>query len=309
MNTPIVRSVCGLVTLFGLFPAVARGDGDGVVQGNGSVEIKRSAEILRVQVEVLAKGKDLKEALAKLKDRKEAALAQLVNLGVPKQAVEFTTASASAEADGGRSSSPYEMMLRDRISRAPKKAPAKDDAQPPVLVSATLKADVPLKADGPEELLLVCQAVQEKLQKADLGGLKELAKGSPQEEEAAEEDGMLRLSGRGDNGPRRGEPTFIYVAKLSNDEHHKALTQAFGRARQDAERLARAAGLELGPLKNLGGSAVSENRYSGRSRYYEQESLGGSDEWRGEVLGLQPTSISLRITVTTAFALKPAAGK
>ena len=42
---------------------------EGTVTGVGSAEIKRPAEVLRVQVELVVKGKDLKEAIAKLKER------------------------------------------------------------------------------------------------------------------------------------------------------------------------------------------------------------------------------------------------
>src|SRR5262249_39977119 len=61
----------------------------GTVTGQGSADVKRLPEILRIQVEVLAKGKDLKEALARLKERREAAQARLLALGAPKTAVVF----------------------------------------------------------------------------------------------------------------------------------------------------------------------------------------------------------------------------
>src|SRR5438045_617574 len=69
--------------------AAGRADPPGTVSANGTAEVKRPAEALRVQVELVAKGKDLPEALARLKDRREAARKQLAALGAAADAVEI----------------------------------------------------------------------------------------------------------------------------------------------------------------------------------------------------------------------------
>src|SRR5947208_6727889 len=61
----------------------------GTVSGSGSVEIKRQPDILRVQFEVMARGKTLKEALQNLKTRREEVRSELAKIGAGKDAVTF----------------------------------------------------------------------------------------------------------------------------------------------------------------------------------------------------------------------------
>jgi len=53
----------------------------GTVSGLGTVVLKRKPELLRIKVDLIAQGKTMKEALASLKDRREAAQAQLALWG------------------------------------------------------------------------------------------------------------------------------------------------------------------------------------------------------------------------------------
>jgi hypothetical protein len=52
----------------------------GAVGGQGMVQIKRRPQLVRMKIELTAKGKTLKEALAKLKAERESALAKLAKL-------------------------------------------------------------------------------------------------------------------------------------------------------------------------------------------------------------------------------------
>lgn len=306
MNTPLIRLALAAGALTLLDPAVhgAGPEDDGAVVGSGSVVVKRDAQFLRVQVEVLARGKDLKEALARLKQRKEAARTQLVALGAARDAAEFGDVAVSAEAENQQAN--MERLLRERIRNGTKK-PAEKEEGPPVTVSVPLKVDLPLKADGPEELLLASQALQEKIRAADLGGLKEVAKGTPKEEEAAEE----AVGQRGENGTPRGEPVFLFVVRVSDEERDKALAEAFSKARKDAERLARAAGQGLGSLKQLTNLSPDGDDSAARYNAYLMRERGISvpvgDGQSGEAVGMQPTGITFRVAVSASFQLK--AGK
>src|SRR5205823_8939928 len=80
-----------VVTIF-CFPAgvkQAEAAGSGTVTGHGSVELKRQPDVLRVQVDVLARGKDVTEALGKLRQRRQTAQKHLEQLGVAANAIEF----------------------------------------------------------------------------------------------------------------------------------------------------------------------------------------------------------------------------
>src|SRR5262249_35905673 len=188
-------------------------------------------------------------------------------------------------------------------------------AAPSVVVASVLRADLPLKATGPEDLLVQAHQFQEKLKAADLGGTKELKKATPQEEELLEE-----LEGMGmpeDQGPARGEAVFFFVSRISEADQAAALAQAYQKARAEAAKLARAAGQELGVLQQLntvpgmnsgddemalmdGGPA--NYQYLQRYRWIQSRTGGRPDE----ALGIQPGKVVFRVSVSASFALKAA---
>jgi hypothetical protein len=315
MKTVWIKVWLGACTLALVVPLATAADqaAEASVSGSGSVEIKRLPEVLRVHVEVIARGKDLKDALAKLKDRKEAARASLMSLGASKDAIQFS--SAMVTSDKTDQQVQMERMMRERVSRG-KKPAAKDQPPPPAVVASMLTVDVPLKATSVEDVLVKSQALRDKIKAADLSGLKDMEKLSPKEEELIEE--MEDLGNRyQEGGPKRGEPSFLFVARITEEERAKALAEAFQKAKKDAGRLARAAGMELGPLVQLskntpvGVNFDLEDSYPGRYRSSYSpygrygRSLGGSEEdWPGEALGSEPGMVSLRLSVSTNFGLK-----
>src|SRR5262249_35618174 len=104
---------------------------EGAVTGQGMVELKRQPDTLRVQVEILARGKDLKEALNKLKERREAARQQVASLGAVKESIEFGEPSAgSGKSDRQRE---LERMVGERIRPRVEKKGAKPKAAPSVV--------------------------------------------------------------------------------------------------------------------------------------------------------------------------------
>src|SRR5262245_37183574 len=156
----------------------AEGFGSGTVTGHGSVELKRQPEFLRVQVDVLARGKDVTEALAKLRQRRQAAQKHLEQLGVAANAVEFGKPAIVTERNN-----PQRHMMMMRQMQMMGKKPAKPKEPPPIIVSCSLKADVRLTAPDPEELVIAAHTLEERIKLADLGGTKELKTASPQDEE------------------------------------------------------------------------------------------------------------------------------
>ena len=293
----------GLFATWALLLLSDRSLAEGTVTGSGTTEIKRLPDTLRMQVELIAKGKDLKEALAKLKERRETARTALAGLGVVKDTIEIGDAAVSSE------KSDRQIQMERMMRRAGRPGKSKPKTPPPVVVAALLKVDLPLKAADPEELLVRSQEFQDKVKAADLGGMKDLEKLTPQEEELAEEMGV----GEDGDGPRRGEPTFLFVGKVSDEERARALAAAFQKAKKDAARLASAAGAALGELRHLSDSqqSVSDNDPDdGPRRYYEVERLRrlglSGDEQPAEAISTQPTRVTLRVTVTAQFALKPA---
>ena len=100
------RLVCGLLCGLGLavrpasVSAQVPGEGlpgqAGTVSGAGIVVIKQPAERMRVEVTVTAKGKDLEEALGRLKSRRAELATQLEGLGAAKDGTDLGPPQMSA---------------------------------------------------------------------------------------------------------------------------------------------------------------------------------------------------------------------
>jgi uncharacterized protein YggE len=285
------------------------------VTGHGMFEIKRHPEVLRIQVDVLAKGKTLKEALAKLRERRQAAQKNLEQIGAVAGSIEFGEPQIAME----RNDRQHERMVMMMAMRAQGKKPAqKPKEAPPISVFCTLKAEVRLSAAGAEELLLAAHGLEERVKAADLGGLKELKQASAQDEEMAEEANAEMMGMNDNEGPKRGEPIFLYVSKLSDEERTKARADAFKKAQREAAKLAEAAGIELGPLYRLdpdpsAGYPDSEDTevVSGPSSYFVRQYLerargyaAGNDKQPEEAIGIRPGKVVYRVAISAAFELK-----
>ncbi len=279
------------------------------VTGTGSVEIKRQPELLRVQIEVMSRGKTLKESLEKLKVRREEVRTALVQLGAKKDAITFGDANTADELSGRQND--VGRLIRDRNRVLGKPA---GNAETASIVAGMVRVEFALPAGGADEFLIASRELQDKIKAADLGGLKDKAKLTPEEQEAIEEAaGRPR---RGDEGEARGDPMFLYVSKISEAERSKAQAEAFSKAKRDAERLARAAGVELGGLHRLTNpmhGGVDYDDLYGRRGYNPASMLArpldGAEDDLAEAISLQPGKVSLRVGVVAEFTLKPPTAK
>ncbi len=223
------------------------------VTGNGVVLLKRLPETLRMVVEITAQGKTAAEAMSNLKSRRAAAEAKLTDLGANKDSIVRGEPHVSIQSDRQRQ---MEMMVRQRM-RAGGKKPAAKTAEPPVSLSATLTAEWPLVAASADDMLVASQALTAKIRAADLAGAKEAqATASAEDQEAAEESaGMTSYEEQGQTPP--GEPRFVYIAKISEEDENKALADAFAQAKGQAARLSHAANAELGALSSISGNLAA----------------------------------------------------
>ena len=303
-----------LVACLGAVPAVAQplSAPPGTVTGQGFVDVKQPPEVLRVQIELLAKGKDLKDALARLKERREAARSRLAALGAVQEGVVFGEPALNAEKTDRQKQ--LEGLVAARLRVGGGKPATQAKLAPPTMVSSWLQFEVPLKAADAEELLLVSQRLQDRIRAADLSGLKEVEKLSPQEEEIAEEAKLAEATGQ-DGAPTRGEPAFSFVRKISEQELSRALAEAFQKARQEAARLAQAAGAEMGRLHHLENQLAAGSPegtpqfyFDGRRQYAVPVPHGLPAAAGPEAVGAQPGQVSYRVMVTAAFLLKDAQG-
>jgi uncharacterized protein YggE len=279
----------------------------GTVSGVGFADLKKTPEVLRVQVEILAKGKDLKEALAKLKERREAVKTRLASLKAAKDTVVFGEPSLGGEKTDQQRQ--LQIMVAQRLRSGGAAPAAKNKGEPPAEVSVWLRFEVSMEAADPEALLLAGHQLQEKIRAADLSGLKEFHKLSLKEEESAEEAQLAQAMGE-QGAPKRGEPTFTFVSRISEADQARALAEAFQHARKEAANLARAAGAELGPLYHLESqNAAAANTqewtyYMNQQRYQTAVPQGLPAITATEAVGSQAGQVGYRVAVTASFLIK-----
>src|SRR5205085_264656 len=148
----------------------------------------------------------------------------------------------------------------------------------------------------------------EKVRAVDLGESKKMS--PEQQEEAEENDASFNMNGEQTAAP--GEPVFLFVSKISAEDRDKALASAFAKAKESAGQLAKAAGTQIGALRQLSVTAAPPyNEYAANWQRYQaafgmiQESYGGgSGGEMNEVVGPTPEGMSFKVMVTASFALK-----
>jgi len=285
--------------------------GSPFVQGTGTATLERMPEVLRLHVQLSGKGKSLKEALAALKDRREAVKAVLPTLGAAVDSIKFDDPQVTR----GEEQQKMNEMLAQRMGRTKRATPG-EAAALPTTATADLTADWPIQAADIEQLLAKAFELQEKIKAADLGGTKEAAKLSPEEEELQAE--MQQMMSSNQQGPSPGEPQFTFVLKVAPDDQAKLTADAFQKAKADAERLATAAGAKIGKLTSLQSTTQSADtsgsydNYGGNPYYYQmmqrrqmQMAAGGGDGETGdEAVGMTAGKVKMTVVVNAYFGLE-----
>ncbi|MGA2798929.1 MAG: SIMPL domain-containing protein [Thermoguttaceae bacterium] len=284
--------------------------GQQTISATGTVSVKRKPTVLRMYLELVAKGSSLDEALKKMKDRRESARAQLETLKADKDAITFGDPSLSGAASPRQRQ--IEIMLMARMQSRGKKA-AKTPSAAPVTVSVLLTAQWSLEAETPEQMLLLAQSLQEKIKAADLAGIKDAEKLSPEEEELADEASQM-IDQSGEQRTPAGQPYFMFIARLSQADREKLLGEAFAKAKTQAADLAKAADVELGPLTGISGQCGGQrnlgeeeyNPYNNSSsirRMLAQQTAEDADETRCEAMSNDPAAVSFSGSVQANFRL------
>lgn len=270
-------------------------------------------DVLRVEVLLLARGKDYRDALTRLDARRAMAGKRLVELGASEDTIASSDPAIIPARQNLRPISEASTNglapIDEPVSRA---APPPDGRARQVssTVSKRLRADLPLKAMGPDDLLLVAEDLQRRVKDADLAGIKELG------EDAA----LLEIPGCGvcGGGAGVGAPSFQFVGRIDAKERAKALAIAFGKARSEAAQLAQAAGCELGGLRSISGTNSGAFNLNGLvtlpsargdtppmiSADSARGTSGPSSEAQEEAIGINPGKVQYRIGVTATFVLR-----
>jgi uncharacterized protein YggE len=293
------------------FPVQADEANGSKVSGTGVFEMKKQPDQLRIQVEVLAKARNAKDALAKLQEHRQYAKTQLESMGAPAASIEFSEPLVTSALDPNEAR--MQAMMVQRAMMQGKKAPAKPKEAPPVIVSCMLKAEIPLQAPNPDELLVKCHALEDRIKQADLGSVKSMKQNTPQEEEAneAQMQAMGMINGEEQNA--RGLPIFTYIKKLAPEERANAVREAFKKAERQASELAGAAGLIVGSVVNLDevpNQGIDTDTPNYMEMMYARMGMRvslpqfGEAKKLPEAVGPKPSMVFYRVGVNATFELK-----
>lgn len=289
-------------------PALAQEASSPSVSGVGTATIKRPTNKLRMTMVLTARGKTLDEALGGLKDRKTAVALQLKKLQAEQESIEFGETAIAPE---GQERNEVQRMMQMRSARGGK-PPKGLELPKQATVTSTLHVDWPLKYDSHEALLIAVKQLQDQIAAADLAGLKEPKKLSPEEAELEEElagaEEQYDPYGNRQQAPP-GHPSYSYIAIIKPEERTAALAEAFAQAKTKAGQLAAAAGSQLGSLIELNsqGEGAIDEVYNPYEQYARQMAMGDAKE--GEATSASPGLIASRFTIQAKFRITAAEAK
>jgi len=293
------------------YGASSGGGRPGTVSGTGESTVELKPDVMRMNVDLLAKAGTLKEAVKVLNARKESVRQTLEKFGVDKESIKFGDVSISdAQSEQQQELRQMMAMMEQRRGQTGRPKPAKTSV--PVTVTCPLIAEWKLTADSAEELLLFVHPLQQKLREADLSGAKDVSALSAEQEEMLEEMqgefGYSRSYSSGEQEP--GTPVFTFSAAVSEKQVDEALAAAFQQAKTDAARLSKATGAELGKLVSVTSTVTQadEDDISYRQQYYYAqlvEAMGAfGNSQSNEAVGFKLGTVKKRFTVTAWFDFK-----
>src|SRR5262249_52121300 len=111
----------------------------GKISGQGQVDLKKQPQIMRVYVDVMAKGKSLREALDKLSDQRQSARKYLELFGAAPESIKFGEPTIETEKNDRRHH--HMMMMQGMMNPAGNKNAPKAKEAPSILVACSLKAE------------------------------------------------------------------------------------------------------------------------------------------------------------------------
>ncbi len=270
----------------------------GLVSTSGTAEVRKFPSILRVQIELTTRGKDLKQALENAKTRKAEVLATLQKMKA--EAIEFGEVAKAEETENSKQ---IEAMFRKKIRGGAEKGPKIAALYELV---RTVRFEFPLKVDSIEDLLLKAEAIQADVAKAELGHVESTAK-SPEEQEVEEEINMFVRQRGVQQESKPGDPKFLFISAISETERKKAVADAFTAAQEKAKFLASANRFELGPLSSIqskedNGDASNIVRGYGYAGYAQAERHAAMVKDH-EVWNSRPAQVVFRVHIETTHRL------
>jgi uncharacterized protein YggE len=277
----------------------------------GVATVRQRPTHIRFRVPLSARGKTMEEALAKLEKRKAAAVAQLKTLKTENTSIVFGGPSWSDDHYSRKRRIQAALIARMRSDG--KKIPKDLLAPPGIAVVSLLTARWPVESDSPEKLLISYHGLREKLRVLDIAGANEKddEKLTPEEKELEEEANQTQ--GQDDEQPKADQSDLVLLAVPAKKEREKALAEAFVKAKQQASELAKAAGVELGPLVAVSGGPIirtavesdtrGDNEVNVMRRMAEEQAAEHAEDGEVETSGNNPLSLKFNYYIAATFQL------
>lgn len=248
--------------------ALSGGGDEGLVTA-GQAELQKQPVVIRLHVDINAKGENLEKALDSLDKQIETAKKKIEKLKPVENSIKVGNPQISLANDERQRQ--MEMMIQEGMMGSDRKPPQGLKMVKMAAVRVSFQVDWSLDAQTPSEQLLLIDELKTEIEKADISGKKE-EKLSPEEEEMMEEmQGMGSRYGS-DDEIEPGTPVFVFIAKISKEEKLKLLQDAYQDAHQQAEDLTTALKVPLGKLTSLGGGIQKGNQgFSGGMEDYRMQ--------------------------------------
>lgn len=308
-------SACVLVAcLAWSCPQVVGQSAEPTVEGTGTAAIDLQPQVLRLQLKIMAAGKDIQQALSSLQARQDKIRAKLVELGASEASIKFSHMNVSSNQEDRQRK--MQRMIMQRMHGGGGMPAASQPVASPTQVTITVKAEWPLKAAEPSQALALAEGLQQKIKAEDLAGKKDLEKLSAADQESLEEsaEGQMAMSEMNPD-ENDGAPTIFYVCKVSKKDEAAAMAQAFAKAQSQAEQMAAAAGMKVGPIRQLrsnpetsafnrlmefGGMSGGPYGYRMMQQLEQARSEPGEQP---EALAMEPGALKFPAIVSVTFAL------
>lgn len=278
---------------------------DGIT-ATGSAQVDLEPKKLRLNMWIEAKGKDAKSAAKALASHQERVREDLIAMNAKAETIRFSTTRFKS----GQSEEQSAMQMMQLQMESSPLGLDEQDALPDIVTArSALQVDWELPTTDRHALAILPEGLKEQIVKRDLAGKENQPNLTEEQLERLNEMAAMMqetITSYGYGGSSDpSEPQIAYVAEADPEQRRAAIKEAFDQARQSAELIAAAAGIEMGALRSI---AINQQQ-SEMMQAIRYASYGGSDEQPfatvspAEVTSPTLDELTLRISLVAVFKL------
>jgi hypothetical protein len=271
------------------------------VGASGTATVRQRPALLLMKLRLRAAAATLELRLARLQKQCEVTTQWLKRLGAIR--VEFGEPHFADQASNLAAALP--MMRAAALALGNQPAEAAEERNRDVAVMMTALWNV--AAMSAEETLVLVDRLR--FEAAPEASTPEASEDSPQWTTPEENFHEIMTQIIQQQAAADGAPQFLFIARLGEEQLQAAYAEAFSRARQHAERLARAAGMRLGKLAMVQSSdgALDQTRpdkFMDRQRCVALLAGSSYDLGEHEMVSDDPRAAEFTISVNVSYSLE-----